>query len=559
MKSISLTRVRVTVVLTCIVALVSAGIDQIYAATYYVGPDGTLEGDGTREKPFSRTQVQKNRNIKPGDEVIFLDGVYTVGDFFQRKSLPRKSECVLRLGNFKGTYNKPIVFRAENRHKAIFDGSVPVTNWKKVKGKDPVWECELPFAPIGLLVNSEAFVGYTRDKDFAEGRWRVLKREDGKGVRVQVWPWEGKEPKEAYACCLDCIVHSGDYVVLDGFLIRRGVNGIGMGGRHQVYRNLIIRDMVGQGTAGGGRGFNLIEDCVFYNIGASQGDHGIYASGRSHRLTVRRNVWWRISGGAIHAYSGGEGIDEPARITVEYNIIGPDKLGRCWPRLLENRKSTGIYIWGGKRWAGYNRVCNNIIFGGHSRGISQNKSHFNLIANNVIVDCDEYAILLAKGMGNLVVNNIMEPGRLGYYDWWAAQQRLQSGHNLFLPAPDQVKHKRWAINSNEKNNTSEPFTNVAAIHEAHCNLEQGSLYTDKDPFIDRSAFDFRLKPGSKAIDMGEKLHNLSANMKGKGPDAGALEFGETMYGDKGKFPIIPEWLLKEWPLSKRKEQEKHLK
>jgi len=69
--------------------------------------------------------------------------------------------------------------------------------------------------------------------------------------------------------------------------------------------------------------------------------------------------------------------------------------------------------------------------------------------------------------------------------------------------------------------------------------------------VSRAELDLRLKPGSDAIDAGVAIPFVTANAKGGGPDAGALELGDEMRGEKGKFPEIPEWLLKEWPLSKR--------
>ena len=63
-------------------------------------------------------------------------------------------------------------------------------------------------------------------------------------------------------------------------------------------------------------------------------------------------------------------------------------------------------------------------------------------------------------------------------------------------------------------------------------------------------FDFRLKPDSEAIDMGIPLPLVTTAYKGTAPDTGVLEFGEDMYGIEGKFPRLPGWLLKEWPLGR---------
>jgi len=286
-------------------------------------------------------------------------------------------------------------------------------------------------------------------------------------------------------------------------------------------------------------------------------DHGIYASGNCHDTTLRRNIWWRIAGGAIHAYSGGEGIDAPARITIEYNIIGPDKLGRCWGGAYEhpyNDRSAGIYLYGGKRWAGCNRVVRNLIFGGHARGITvARSSHFNLIAHNTILDIDEYTIQTHLTMGDLIANNIMEPGRKGFYWCWDSTQWLQADHNVFL-SPPAGRVRLWTFNAERQG--EERVETLDALRAAKPQLEQHGRAVDQDPFVGRGNMDFRLKADSPCVDAGSPLHILSAKAVGAGPDAGALEVGEEM---KDKFPVIPQWLLDEWPLSKRREQEKILR
>jgi hypothetical protein len=47
-------------------------------------------------------------------------------------------------------------------------------------------------------------------------------------------------------------------------------------------------------------------------------------------------------------------------------------------------------------------------------------------------------------------------------------------------------------------------------------------------------WDFRLKPGGKAVDAGCRLPNINDNFGGKAPDLGALEVGQPMpiYGPR---------------------------
>jgi hypothetical protein len=54
-----------------------------------------------------------------------------------------------------------------------------------------------------------------------------------------------------------------------------------------------------------------------------------------------------------------------------------------------------------------------------------------------------------------------------------------------------------------------------------------------------------------ALDLGIPLPHLTGKPQGKAPDAGALELGDELLGEKSKFPTIPQWLLDEWPLARR--------
>jgi hypothetical protein len=265
---------------------------------------------------------------------------------------------------------------------------------------------------------------------------------------------------------------------------------------------------------------------VIYNAGMGQGDHGIYISQGAENLVLRRNVWWRISGGGIHIYTG-SGIDSPRGIVVEYNLFGPDKRNRCFP--LRNRKSAALYVWGGSRWAGGNRILHNLVIGPVDRAVSMNRSHFNLVAHNTFLGCDGAPIQIASSIGNVIANNILEyaPGGESHPDGYiqvhgddgAALSVFRS--NFLLPRGDQGRAvPDWMI---------------------------GSKLAAGDPFVDRARFDFRLRPDSAAVDLGIPLPNLAFKPQGKAPDAGALELGD----ERARLPEIPQWLLDEWPLARR--------
>lgn len=523
------------------------------AASFFVAPDGTAQGDGSREKPFSLAALPREK-LQPGDEAVFLDGVY------------KGTLNLSTIGSEKG----PITYRAANRHKAILDGGTPVAGWQKAPNLAGVWACRMDAVPERFLVNGEGLIPSTsrwrRDgkETLDEGMFASEKIEpdpaalDEKkgGFLVHIRPWAGEEPREVFALSGTVVQVGGAYNVVDGFLIRRGVIGVGLGGKlvhtykqeagaylnvsglvnnsygsFNIVRHCIIRDMMGCGMASNESRFNLIEDCVIYNAGMGQGDHGIYISQGAENLVLRRNVWWRTSGGAIHIYSG-SGIDSPRSIVVERNIFGPDKRNRCFP--LQNRKSAALYVWGGSRWAGGNRIVHNLVLGPVDRTLSVHKCHFNLIANNTLVGSDGAPLQIGESFGNLILNNILEfapggdahPG--GYVNFLdnARGPALNTVRgNLLLPRGGAGKEMpAWA-------------------HA--CKLATA------DPFVDRAKGDLRLKPDSEAVGLGIPFPHLAPELKGKMPSAGALEPGDEMFGERGKFPEIPQWLLNEWPLLNR--------
>ena len=523
--------------------------------TYCVAPDGKPEGDGSREKPFGIQDLLKAVKLEPGDEIVFLDGVYGL------------TGSGINVTTF-GTAEKPITYRAENRHKAILDGGTPIAGWQKVAGREGIWEARVERVPRLLLVNGDGIqpvrTRWRRDgkETLDEGLYAVEKLEGG-GAVVLVHPWAGKEPQEAYGLSNGLMNVSGAFNVVDGFLLRRSGHGIHLGGKlvhtyrmkpgiyqdlcglvHNLYgsfnivRHCIVRDTPGQGMTSNESRFNLIEDCVIYNAGNSQGCHGIYISQGAENLTLRRNVWWRTSGGAIHIYSG-SGIDSPRNIVVEYNIFGPDKRNRCFP--INNRKSTALYIWGGRRWAGHNRIAHNIIIGPYDRGFSMHKCSHNVIAHNIFLNTDGAPMQFGSGYGNLIANNIVEYSPGGEGDGF---QTRPAGYHSMLNADLTTGLSLFG------NNLLLPRGDGGKTLPAY---ERNSRVAAADPFVDRANFDFRLKPDSKAVDMGIAVPGITGEPQGAAPDVGALEIGEEQRGPEGKFPEIPRWLLAEWPLSKRGE------
>lgn len=87
------------------------------AATWYVGPAGTRDADGTRESPWDiESTLVGNRAVKPGDTVYLLAGTY------RRRP---KEQFEVKLAGAEG---KPVVVRAAAGERATIDGGLLVTD-----------------------------------------------------------------------------------------------------------------------------------------------------------------------------------------------------------------------------------------------------------------------------------------------------------------------------------------------------------------------------------------------------------------------------------------------
>ncbi len=76
---------------------------ELHSAEYYVSPDGADTSDGTKSSPWSLARA--NTNLKPGDKVILLSGVYTKTPINPTNS---------------GVDEKAICYISSKKHEAIF-------------------------------------------------------------------------------------------------------------------------------------------------------------------------------------------------------------------------------------------------------------------------------------------------------------------------------------------------------------------------------------------------------------------------------------------------------
>ena len=115
--------------------------------TYYVNLKAAPNGDGSKEKPF--TKIQQAADIAvAGDEVIVAPGVY-------REYVNPKNG---------GTEGKPVVYRSEKMKEAHITGAEEIKNWTKIQ--DNVYTARVSnsifgdFNPYTTLVSGDWFIAY---------------------------------------------------------------------------------------------------------------------------------------------------------------------------------------------------------------------------------------------------------------------------------------------------------------------------------------------------------------------------------------------------------------
>ncbi len=106
---------------------------------FYVSPHGMDTNPGTREKPF-KTLAFASRQVKPGDTVLALSGVYPEGDLFR---------------GLKGSPEKPIVFAAAPGAKPVLDSSRVIAQgekeWRRLEENVYAIEVDFYHQPSGYV------------------------------------------------------------------------------------------------------------------------------------------------------------------------------------------------------------------------------------------------------------------------------------------------------------------------------------------------------------------------------------------------------------------------
>jgi parallel beta-helix repeat protein len=320
-------------------------------------------------------------------------------------------------------------------------------------------------------------------------------------------------------------LEGADYVTIEGFTVvevpRAGIRSV-------VNDGVILRNnrCDANGRWGILTGFSeniLIE---YNECSRSEVEHGIYVSNSADNPIVRGNLVWGNFANGIHMngdiFTGdGDGIITGA--LVESNIVFDNGRGG----------GSGINCDGVQN----SRFQNNLLYDNHASGISLYRidggggSTGNVVVNNTILQAADgrWAINIADGStGNTIVNNILYNAHA-----FRGSITVESDSLAGLVSDYNVVIDRFSADGGDTRIT-------LAQWRAATGQDQHSLIgTAGEIFVDPSTNDYRLKPGSPAIDAGtmqfSPSRDLAGNARPRGPavDIGAYEIAGKPLGTDG--------------------------
>lgn len=264
----------------------------------------------------------------------------------------------------------------------------------------------------------------------------------------------------------------------------------------------------------------------------SEREHGIYISNSADGVIVRNNIVYgnRASGIQFNAdrYLPGDGVHSHNRI--EGNLI------------FENGRGGGAAI--NLDGVQESVIQNNLLYNNHATGIvlyvgfAADSSTNNLVTNNTVVMAEDarWALLMTDGSsGNVITNNILlnkNPNR-GSMTVESNSLPAVSDYNivqdLFQMGGSNGSFAQWQAFSGGLDAHSIVVESLRDSNSGH-----GVTGLLSKLFVDPDANDYRLKPGSAAIDCGDVTYAPAVDMfqharpTGAGIDIGAYEAGTLL-------------------------------
>jgi hypothetical protein len=327
-----------------------------------------------------------------------------------------------------------------------------------------------------------------------------------------------------------------DYTVVDGLTIQNATRaGMRIDNSHHVtVRNCAFANNTTWGLFTDFSDYTTVESCESY--GAID-QHGIYISNSSDYPIIRGNRLHHNHDCGLHMNGdismGGDGIISHA--LVENNIIYENGTGG----------GSGINMDG----VTDSVVRNNLLYNNHASGISLYQidggsgSHDNRVLNNTIVMASDgrwgINIPNTNDTNNKLFNNIIYS-----YHSWRGSITIGSPTLLGFESDYNVVMDRFS--------TDDGDTRITLAQWQALGYDQHSIIaTPSQLFVNASAADYHLTPGSPAIDKGTSLNDVTTDLEGNprpsgtAHDIGAYEFQPALVlsGKPGNQTIYLNWSL----------------
>ena len=318
-----------TLISTFIIFFVLSIPTVLFAATYYVAPDGqgSDSNPGTLQEPWA-TETKAENTVQPGDTVYFLDGKHTLDT--DAKLAPITS----------GTDGNPITFAALNQGKATL------------------------YAPT-----TSPLVASTQGYDYI-----VF---DGFKVEYRTDNTQGPE-----------IQPKGNHNIVKNCIFRANVTDPATGNNAAIYvpndgaSNLLVKNNYIEGYKGrlGHEGICLYntEDSIFEKNTIKNCHEGITFKTNETNCTIRKNHIYDIESRAITLYTGDDETLYQRDININQNII-------------HNVGDKGIYLYvmsDLSQVTENTQIYNNVVYNTKFSLFQFNSSRVNntQIHNNIFVD-----------------------------------------------------------------------------------------------------------------------------------------------------------------------------
>jgi hypothetical protein len=507
--------------------------------TYHVYP---VDWKGPREEPaftglmsayYMGTSHYDYENawparVRPGDVILVHAGLYVSDRFHYMNQAARPG--YLSLGTvFDGTYyltasgtaDRPIVIKGAGDGEAIFDGDGAQNLFNLMAANYNYFE--------GLTIRNTNVAFLLGIKDIAGASGFTLKRSKIYNVgRAVQDDWSGSKN---YYIADNTFVgrHDPDKMMSwNGALWEKfpgfpelltseyAIKVYGQG--HVVAHNYLAHwhDAIDVATYGNPDGSpNAIEDRLpvsidFYgNDMFNMGDNCIESDGGAHNIRVFRNRCFNVASQALSAqpmYGGPVYFYQ----NLVYNAPASGSL-----KFVATPAGVLVY--------------NNTFVGGvNARGPASNV-HFR---NNLIVSQEEADPVFAVGTyTNYSTSDYnafrLNPGKAGAFEWNTPAAGVLADYKT---AP--VVHRYNSLKEYSDTSGNEKHS-VLVDYDTFIGVTMPDK-TDPQRLYKTDGLDFRLKPGSPAIDAGTELPSITDGFTGRAPDIGAYEIGRPMphYGPR---------------------------